>query len=542
MLSPNGQKSRNTFLIGFIIALFLLQTAPAAADTNPSPAEISQKLEAAAVKYQVPAEILKAVAFVESGWRQFDGAGRPVASRDRQPGLGIMQITSYNAADAEVVNALKYDIDYNIASGAKMLLLKWEATPRIGDGDKSKLENWYFALWAYNSWSMANNPHSAALRGRVAYQDKILKLMNTAYLDELTLPVAVTPIPPSSLPAGSLPKRATVWNTPTPVHVSNISAAEPSRGGAELFSLFARISGANRCDTAAQIAVTGWLPGCSAVVVAPVDNYLNSLIAIPLSEKEGAPILLTGAGALDHRAEQALQYLRPIKIILLGQELTEGVETQIRALLPQAQIERLGGVDHFETAARVATEVPTGRAVALISDAASPDALSLAAAAASAGYPFLLTEKNSLPAVTQAALADLRPSAIITAGGENLADSVLAEALRLTALPPEALTRYAGADRYETSAAVMRAAFPHVGKIYLASGETLADALSGAALAAQQSLPLLLVSPAGVPEDGILADYLRSLPAETEIEIFGGTAAVPDAAAAAVQALLGAGQ
>ncbi|MDR1321375.1 MAG: cell wall-binding repeat-containing protein [Gracilibacteraceae bacterium] len=543
MLSPNGQKSRNTFLIGFIIALFLLQTVPAAADTNPSPAEISRKLEAAAVKYQVPAEILKAVAFVESGWRQFDGAGRPVASRDRQPGLGIMQITSYNAADAEVVSALKYDIDYNIATGAKMLLLKWEATPRIGDGDKSKLENWYFALWAYNSWSMANNPHSAALRGRAAYQDKILKLMNTAYLDELTPPVAVTPIPPSSLPAGSLPKRATTWNTPTPVHVSNISAADPSRGGSELFSLFARISGVNRCDTAAQIAVTAWLPGCSAVVVAPADNYLNSLVAIPLSEKEGAPILLTGAGALDHRAERALQYLQPMKVILLGRELSEGVENQIRALLPQAQIERLGGADHFETAARVATEFPAGRAVALISDAASPDALSLAATAAAAGYPLLLTEKNSLPAVTQAALAELQPSAIITAGGESLmADSVLAEALRLAALPPEALTRYAGADRYETSAAVMRAAFPHVGKIYLASGETLADALSGAALAAQQSLPLLLVSPAGVAEDGILADYLRSLPAETEIEIFGGTAAVPDSTAAAVQTLLGAGQ
>ncbi|MDR0433612.1 MAG: cell wall-binding repeat-containing protein [Gracilibacteraceae bacterium] len=533
-------------MIGFIAALFLFCASPAeAANANPSLPEVSKKIEAAAVKYQVPAEILKAVAYVESGWRQFDAAGRPVTSRGGHPGLGIMQITSYNAADAAVVNALKYDIDYNIAAGAKMLLLKWEATPRIGDGDKAKLENWYFALWAYNSWSAVNNPNTAALRGRTAYQDKILKLMNTAYLDELTPPVAVTPLPRSSLPAGLLPGRSSTWATPAPVHATQITAAaEQSRGSEILTSaLFARISGVNRSDTAAQIAVSGWLPGCAAVILAAPDSFLDALAAIPLSEKEGAPILLTDAASLDRRAERALIYLNPMKIILLGRELSAESESQLRALLPQAQITRVGGSDPFETAALVASAFPAGQTVALASSAASPDALSLATAAASAGYPLLLAEPNSLPAATQAALTALKPAAIVTAGGESaLADSVLAEALRLTALPPEALIRYSGPDRYETAAAVMRAAFPKVGKIYLASGDTLYDALGGAALAARQSLPLLFVPPAGVAADGIMADYLRSLPPGTEIEIFGGGGAVTDSAAASVQALLGAGR
>jgi putative cell wall-binding protein len=257
---------------------------------------------------------------------------------------------------------------------------------------------------------------------------------------------------------------------------------------------------------------------------------------------EGAPILLTDGTALDSKTERALRFLQPIKIILVGRDLSGEIDAKIRALLPQTQIERIGGASHYETAALIAAKFPAGRAAALVSDAASPDALSLAVAAASAGYPLLLTARDSLPAATQAALTSLRPTAIFTAGGEALlADSVLTEARRFTALPPEALTRYAGANRYDTSAAVMRASFPRVSKIFLTSGETLADALGGAALAAQQSIPLLFVSPAGVSKGGELAAYLSSLSVETEIEIFGGEAAVSDRAAASVQSLLGTG-
>ncbi|MDR1961866.1 MAG: cell wall-binding repeat-containing protein, partial [Gracilibacteraceae bacterium] len=357
MLSNRNQKRMKIFLTGFLVSLFLLQTAPAplaAAYRNPSLAEVAQKIEAAAARYQVPAEILKAVAYLESGWRQFDSAGRPVTSRGSRPSLGIMQITSYNAADTQTVNALKYDIDYNIAAGAQMLLHKWEATPRIGDGDKSKLENWYFALWAYNSWSAANNPHTAAARGRAAYQDKVLKLMGTAYLDELTPPVTVTPVPPSSLPAGAVPARGSAWATPAPVHVTLTrgAAAEPSRGGAETTSPFARISGVNRYDTAANIAVTGWPAGCSAVIVTAQNDDLGALAAIPLSKMEGAPILLTGEAALDHRAERALRFLQPEKVILLGAEMSAAVENSVRAAAPLARIERLSGADHYETAAQ----------------------------------------------------------------------------------------------------------------------------------------------------------------------------------------------
>ncbi|WP_132113430.1 NucA/NucB deoxyribonuclease domain-containing protein [Actinocrispum wychmicini] len=51
--------------------------------------------------------------------------------------------------------AVALDFAANVAAGVQKLEQKWNETRRAGltvnDGDSSKLENWFFALWAYNS-------------------------------------------------------------------------------------------------------------------------------------------------------------------------------------------------------------------------------------------------------------------------------------------------------------------------------------------------------------------------------------------------------
>ena len=142
----------------------------------------------------VPPSILKAVGWVESGWRQFTPAGRPLVSFDF--GYGTMQITSGMAGafgnaggsiDPAVQSSIATDYRFNIGYGAKMLAQKWAAVPRIGDGDPAKVENWYYALWAYNGWGWANNPNNPrfARRGTPAtdpasypYQERVLYLVS----------------------------------------------------------------------------------------------------------------------------------------------------------------------------------------------------------------------------------------------------------------------------------------------------------------------------------------------------------------------------
>ena len=81
-------------------------------------------------------------------------------------GYGITQITDgmrkagrekpgETALPAHMQRAAAVDFATNIAAGLRILQDKWNQTRRVGmkvnDGDPQWLENWYFAVWAYNS-------------------------------------------------------------------------------------------------------------------------------------------------------------------------------------------------------------------------------------------------------------------------------------------------------------------------------------------------------------------------------------------------------
>ncbi len=84
--------------------------------------------------------------------------------------------------------------------------------------------------------------------------------------------------------------------------------------------------------------------------------------------------------------------------------------------------------------------------------------------------------------------------------------------------------RYAGADRYATAALVSRRTFaPGVPVVYVATGATYPDALTGGAGAARNRAPVLLVSPSGVPS-ATRAEIQRLAP--QRIVVLGGTAAI----------------
>ena len=96
-----------------------------------------------------------------------------------------------------------------------------------------------------------------------------------------------------------------------------------------------------------------------------------------------------------------------------------------------------------------------------------------------------------------------------------------------------AVTRIEGPDRYATAARASAATFPvGVPVVYLASGLSYADSVSGGAAAGQQSGPVLLTSPGRLPD--VTAAELGRL-APQRLVVLGGTsavsAAVMDAAA-----------
>lgn len=147
------------------------------------------------VPARFPCELLKGIAKVETGWRQFcvpdtpndqvGGPSRTIISFDC--GYGIGQVTSgmhkgeNPSFDRQRVAA---DPTYNLATGTRILAGKWIATNCVGDNQPTVVEHWYVATWAYNGLAYVNNPNNPnydsnrgvwnpAVGGGAPYQEKV---------------------------------------------------------------------------------------------------------------------------------------------------------------------------------------------------------------------------------------------------------------------------------------------------------------------------------------------------------------------------------
>lgn len=88
-----------------------------------------------------------------------------------------------------------------------------------------------------------------------------------------------------------------------------------------------------------------------------------------------------------------------------------------------------------------------------------PDALGAAAAGGVSNAPVLLVTGSILPAPTRAELERLKPSRIIVVGGTGVVSEGVVNSLKGLTFKPT-VDRVAGADRYETAAALSAAIFP----------------------------------------------------------------------------------
>lgn len=135
---------------------------------------------------QIPPEILKSVASIESNWKQFDENGKPVISADN--GIGLMQITDTYGFDVE---RLKYDVAYNIEAGIEFLVKNFKRSdlPKFVNHNPAYLEHWYFAVMAYNGTKPLNSPFYKATGkpNPTAYQEKVYRKLSKAGLQQTNI-------------------------------------------------------------------------------------------------------------------------------------------------------------------------------------------------------------------------------------------------------------------------------------------------------------------------------------------------------------------
>lgn len=191
--------------------------------------------------------------------------------------------------------------------------------------------------------------------------------------------------------------------------------------------------------------------------------------------------------------------------------------------------DRIAGDNRYETAAKLALATaatfPGQVTVYLANGENFPDALSASAAAASEQGVVLLSDSKSLPPATADALARLQPTALKVIGGETaISTNVANQAAQRAAVPAQ---RVSGANRYATSAAISRQAFPNGSEFaFVAVGTSFPDAVTSGPVAGLLQAPVLLTQTNHLPAE-VKAELLRL--GATDVIILGGTSAVSNA-------------
>jgi secreted trypsin-like serine protease/putative cell wall-binding protein len=288
-----------------------------------------------------------------------------------------------------------------------------------------------------------------------------------------------------------------------------------------------RVSGADRFQTAAAFAVDRFTRPVPYAYLVTGTAFPDALAVAPLAAKNDGVLLLAERDRLPSATRDALAALIPSHLYVVGGQgaISDAVADQAAAIAGTSYT-RVAGADRYSTAVEVSklvarrlpAEFPW---VFVASGTAFADALGGAAAAASdPPVPLLLTDGAALSEVTAREIARLHPTRAYLLGGTGAVSDAVADAI--AALGPE-VVRLAGANRYETSAAIATTIF-RTGSVEVitATGRNYPDALVAGSL----GRPLLLVpEPDDVPAS--VTDAVTTLGADV-ITVMGGTGAVSD--------------
>lgn len=161
----------------------------------------------------------------------------------------------------------------------------------------------------------------------------------------------------------------------------------------------------------------------------------------------------------------------------------------------QGKYERIGGVDRYETSAKMSQKFGDKSEYAIIASGENfPDALSACPLSKKYNAPIILTSENKLDNRASAQLKALGVSKVFIIGKSLSSD--LETSLSSMGISSE---RLGGINRYETAMIVAE----HVGikdRIMVVSGENYPDALSAAPIAAIMDMPIILSTKDSVPE------------------------------------------
>lgn len=268
-------------------------------------------------------------------------------------------------------------------------------------------------------------------------------------------------------------------------------------------------SASDNADRSVEVSVKGWNSSTN-VILTRDDVVADAMVAVPLSKKYDAPILMTPSKELKASVVSEILRLNAKNVYIIGGEgvVSSAVESQLQGYGISTQ--RIAGSDRYETAAKVAGLVGSSGTVYLAYGYGEPDALAASALAAEQGIPILLTDKNALPDSTRKELTTLAPRNLKLLGGTGVISTDLQSSLTHSYV----VERWGGADRYATEQLIFQSYFAnqhssntfpvyftsaYVSPNDVSNGTPYGDALFTAALAAKNNGFVITLPPDEIP-------------------------------------------
>jgi putative cell wall-binding protein len=178
-----------------------------------------------------------------------------------------------------------------------------------------------------------------------------------------------------------------------------------------------RIGGADRYETAALLATDRFPTGAKTVYVVTGQNFPDALAAGAVAGQRNAAVVLVPQSGVPESVGTALQGLNPDRIIVVGGVAAVSAATFVTLQGYADQVDRIGGVDRYDTAARLTLDASPGQPLILVTGQNFPDALVAATLARRRGGAVLMVANESVPGATRTRTAALAPSGLVFIGG-----------------------------------------------------------------------------------------------------------------------------
>ena len=239
------------------------------------------------------------------------------------------------------------------------------------------------------------------------------------------------------------------------------------------------------------------------MIVASGAGWADSIAAAGLAGAMDCPILLTAPAYIPDVTRNAIQSLRPSRIVLLGSEAVADANVYSELKRLAGSVERVSGPDRFATQMSIYQYgqqhgLWTGDTAVVVSATGYADALSVSPVSFKLKTPvFFCDWSGDLPTAQRSAIRSLAKKKYILTGSTAVTSSTVERWLSGFG----SVRRLGGPDRYSTSFEIANYAVSQLGFVWdglaFASGQGPYDSLGGGVVQGRSNSVLLLADSVG---------------------------------------------